>query len=596
MKLRSKIRERVLIAGLILLTIFIYFNTLKSDFTNYDDDTHITKNEDIKSLDPAHLKKIFTSYYVGMYQPATTLTFAIEYRFFKYNPLFYHLNNLLLHLLNVLLVFWLIKILTKRHEAALITALLFAVHPMHVESVAWITERKDVLYSFFYLLSLIFYLRYIDKPKIRLIVLSFVFFVFSCLSKSAAVTLPVILIVIELYRDQVKNKKLILLKIPFFITAFAFGLISILSQGALESKTGMAGDYSVIERIAFAGYSFVFYLGSFIFPYKLSAFHPFPIITGKTIDWFYYFIGACSVLILTGGYFLLKFITDKNFKRNLLFDFLLFLVPILLVLQVPVGSALVAERYTYLPYIGLGLIIFRLYDKYYPGMKTQYKRVVSVAACLFILTLIVQAKQRVNVWKNSYVLNDDIIGKHPENAPIAYNNRALARVGTGDYRGALDDISKSIQQSANFAEAYQNRAYVKVKLNDPGGAIADYNFAISLNPKKPNWYLNRGIARELLSDYQGAIADYSIAINLDKNYEKAYIYRADDWYVLEQFQNAVSDLNMAISLNPKNIEAYTKRCFSLIKLNKINEACADCSFASGAGDKTASAMLETYCR
>jgi protein O-mannosyl-transferase len=594
--MKLSLKDILLLTALLLLTFFIYFNTLKSDFTNYDDDTHITKNEDIKSLNSDHVKKIFTSKYVGMYQPFTTLSFAIEYKFFKYNPRYYHLDNLLLHLLNIMLVFWLIFQLTKRKDAAYITALLFAIHPMHVESVAWITERKDVLYSFFYLLSLILYLKFIDKSKYRYLILSFFLFLFSCFSKSSAVTLPVILVVLELYRNKLKEKKLILIKIPFFIIAILFGVITIFSQGALESKTGLVADYGIIERFVFAGYSFFFYVSRFIIPFNLSAFHPFPVITGNTVAAIYYIITVCSVLALILSCILLKRSKDQLFIRNIALDFLIFLVPLLLILQVPVGSAIVAERYTYLPYIGLSLIIFRLYDKFFVHLKPFLKKGILLLGLSFIIMLLFISFQRVKVWENSYVLNDDIIRKHPENASIAYNNRALARVGTGDYKGALDDIDKSIQQCVDFADAYQNRAFVKNKMNDPIGAIQDYNLAIKLNPKKSNWYLNRGISKELVQDFNGAIADYSFAINLEKNYEKAYLYRADDWYVLEYYQNAISDLNKVISINPQNIEAYTKRCFSLIKMNKIKEACNDCSYAAGFGDRTASEMLQKHCR
>jgi len=596
MKSNNFLKDVFLLTGLLLLTFLIYFNTLKSEFTNYDDDTHITKNEDIKSLNSEHVKKIFSSNYVGMYQPFTTLSFAVEYKLFRFNPLFYHLDNLLLHLLNTLLVFWLIYNLTKRREAAFIVALIFAVHPMHVESVAWITERKDVLYAFFYLLSLIFYLKFINKAKYQYLLLSFLLFVFSCFSKSAAVTLPVILIVLELYRNKLKDRKLILAKIPFFIIALTFGVVSILSQHALESKTGMAADYNMIERIAFAGYSFFFYLSRFFVPVNLSAIHPFPLISGNSIGSGYYIMAGCSVLILLLSWILIKRTKDQQFERNTGLDFLLFLLPLLLVLQVPVGSAMMAERYTYLPYIGLGLIIFRLYDKYFDSLKPYLKTGILLLSFSFVMMLLITSFQRVKVWKNSYILNDDIIRKHPENAPIAYNNRALARLGSGDYKGALIDITKSIEQSTDFADAYQNRAFVKYKMNDAVGAIQDYNYAIKLNSTKSNWYLNRGIAKESLQDYQGAISDYTVAINLDKNYEKAYLYRADDWYVLEFYQNAASDLNKVISINPHNIEAYTKRCFSLIKMNKIKEACNDCAYAAGFGDQTASEMLQKHCR
>jgi Tfp pilus assembly protein PilF len=594
--MKPLLKDIILISFSLLLSFFIYFNVLQSDFTNYDDDTHITKNEDVKSLDAKHIKKIFSSKYVGMYQPFTTLSFALEYKFFKLDPFYYHLHNLLLHLLNCLLIFWLIYYLTKRKSAAYICMLLFAVHPMHVESVAWITERKDVLYAFFYLLSLIFYLKFIDRSKYHYIFLSFLFFIFSCLSKSAAITLPVVLIVLELYRSRQKDRKLILAKIPFFLTAILFGVITLLSQGALEEKTGLVADYSIIERLVFASYSFFYYLYSFLIPFNLSAFHPYPIITGSTIPAVFYVMAGCTIIFIVTGWIFLKKSNDRQFILNVVLDFMLFLIPVLLILQVPVGSALVAERYTYLPYLGLSLFIFRLYDKYFTGLKSWAKYGIIVLAVLFMIMMLVVTYQRVKVWKNSYTLNDDIIRKHPKNASIAYNNRALASVERGDYTNALEDITKSIQQSVDFADAYQNRAFVKYKLNDPRGAILDYDYAIKLNPRNANWYVNRAISKELIQDYSGAIYDYSLAINLNPNYEKALLYRADDWYVLENYPNAIADLSRVIEINPNNTEAYTKRCFSFVKLNRLNEACRDCSYAAGLGDQTASQILQQHCR
>lgn len=594
MKLGAK--DILFITVILIFTFLIYFNTLKSGFTNYDDDTHIVKNEDVKSVNILHVKKIFSSKYVGMYQPFTTLSFALEYKFFKLNAFYYHLHNLLLHLLNLILVFWFIYNLTKSKQAAFISALLFAIHPMHVESVAWITERKDVLYAFFYLFSLVFYLKFIDKERYRYLLLSLLFFVFSCLSKSAAVTLPVILVLLELYRHRPQVKSLILAKIPFFLIAIAFGVVSIYSQAAFQSKTGLVADYSIIERIVFAFYSFFFYLSRFVVPVNLSAFHPFPLISGSTIPIVYYLIALSSVVIVALSWWLIKKSNDVLFKRNMLLDFLLFLVPLLLVLQVPVGSALVAERYTYLPYIGLSLMLFRLYHYFSTNLKPIIKKAIVVVGFMAAITFVVLSFQRVKVWKSSYDLNNDIIKKHPENASIAYVNRALARVENSDYIGALNDANKAIEQSVNFADAYQNRAFVKSKLNDQIGAIMDYDFAIKINPKKSNWYLNRGISKELLQDFSGAIADYTIAIKLDQNYEKAYLYRADDWFVTEYYQNAYSDLNAVIKINPQNIEAYTKRCFSLIKMNRMKEACSDCGYAAGFGDKLASELLQKHCR
>ena len=166
---------------ILMVTAFVYARTLQNGFF-WDDYIHISNNPDIRLLSLHNIQSFFTSYYVNMYHPLVTLSFAIEYHFVGLSPLMYHASNVLFHLANVVLVFYLIFLLSQRCETAIIAACLFAIHPMHVESVAWITERKDVLYAFFYLLALIFYLRFIQQGKVKnywMVYLCFVLSLFS---------------------------------------------------------------------------------------------------------------------------------------------------------------------------------------------------------------------------------------------------------------------------------------------------------------------------------------------------------------------------------------------------------------------------------
>ena len=148
-------------------TALVYSRTLQNDFLTWDDDIHVTNNPDIQSLSLHNIKTIFSSYYLSMYHPLVTLSFAIEYHFVGLHPAVYHATNVLFHLANVVLVFFLVLSLSQRRETAIIAACLFGLHPMHVESIAWITERKDVVYAFFYLSALIFYLRFIRQGKTK---------------------------------------------------------------------------------------------------------------------------------------------------------------------------------------------------------------------------------------------------------------------------------------------------------------------------------------------------------------------------------------------------------------------------------------------
>ncbi|NTW34475.1 MAG: hypothetical protein HGB12_17950, partial [Bacteroidetes bacterium] len=178
------------LAGVFIITLIIYFKATGFGYV-WDDDLYIIQNSHIKNIKWENIKLFFTEFYAGNYQPITILTYAVEQKLFKDPSVFLHINNIIIHIINTYLVFVLIKkISPKNAVVALITAAFFAVHPMHVESVAWISERKDVLYSLFFLLSLIVYCNYLKTQNIKLLIYAAVFFILSCLSKSAAVVLP----------------------------------------------------------------------------------------------------------------------------------------------------------------------------------------------------------------------------------------------------------------------------------------------------------------------------------------------------------------------------------------------------------------------
>ncbi|MDD1444221.1 hypothetical protein MEO93_28560, partial [Dolichospermum sp. ST_sed3] len=278
------------ILSIIIITLAIYVRSVNSDFINWDDDKLIYQNEDIKKVDFDHIKKMFSTFYVQMYQPLSTLTYAVEFKFFGANPKVYHLNNILLHVLNSILVLLFILMLTGNNMISWLTAVLFAIHPMHTESVAWVAERKDLMYTFFYLLSLMFYVRYLDKAyRTKYLFLSLGFFVFSLLSKSAAVTLPLVLILIDRYISRKLNISNNLNKIPFFLLSLIFGIITLYSQLGFAPPKDLYEHQTIIDRFFIASYSLVFYFFKFFITVKLSALHPFPVKSSIFLPAIYYF-------------------------------------------------------------------------------------------------------------------------------------------------------------------------------------------------------------------------------------------------------------------------------------------------------------------
>ncbi|MEE4286377.1 MAG: hypothetical protein V2I31_09520, partial [Mariniphaga sp.] len=255
-------------AGLFIaaFTFLLFSPSLKYDFVNWDDDINIYENDNVVRFD---VNGIFTHHVIGNYNPLTTLTFALEYQMAGENPFLYHLNNLILHVLCTLLVLLLMRKLGLSFLVSLLVALLFGIHPMRVESVVWITERKDVLFGAFFLLSLIFYIDYLEKKKSLFFVLSLGVFVLSLLSKIQAVALAPTLLLIDYWYNRKPDRSLILEKIPFFLLALATGLAGIWflrQQGSLDTGT----SFPLVQRLFIGSYSFMVYIIKSLVPWEMS--------------------------------------------------------------------------------------------------------------------------------------------------------------------------------------------------------------------------------------------------------------------------------------------------------------------------------------
>ncbi|RLC24461.1 MAG: hypothetical protein DRH21_05450, partial [Deltaproteobacteria bacterium] len=338
--------------AIIVLTCLAYIPVFTDGFTNWDDNIFVTSNELIRSFSWFNIKTWFTQPFVGQYQPLVLLSFAIDYSINGYDPLVFHISNLLFHLVNTFLVFKFIDLLFKNTFVSLLTALLFGIHTLNVESVAWITERKNVLFTLFYLGSLICYLKYLDKNNFKYFLSTLILFVISLASKSAAVTLPVVLVLIDYIYRRDHFKKLVLIeKIPFFALSLFIGIYTIIAHqqyGALSNATG----YSFWMRMLISAQALIFYFEKLVLPANLSAYYPLPqdlknrlpqLIIGFV---FMYGIIISSVVIAI-----------KKRNNFILFGLGFFIINLVLFI-IPAGvPVLTTDRYTYVPFIGIFLIM-----------------------------------------------------------------------------------------------------------------------------------------------------------------------------------------------------------------------------------------------
>ncbi|MCX6244354.1 MAG: tetratricopeptide repeat protein [Bacteroidetes bacterium] len=567
--------------AIVLITTFeIYSKVLKFDFLlNWDDYLYVTENSHVKDLSWSNIQLFFTNYYANNYQPVTMLFYAVEYKIGAGNASLFHFTNILFHLLNTYLVFILIRRISPKNAiVALITAAFFAVHPMHVESVAWVSELKDVLYSFFFLVSLIMYIRYLASQKIKHLAYVLLFFVLSCLSKSAAVILPLVMLLLDYYSGRKFGWKLIVEKLPFFIVSLIFGIVALNSQkGAVQD---LAPVLSVIEHVSVVAFSFMNYLFKAVVPVNLSAIYPYPAELGSLLPVIYYL----SILFIAVLLFFVWY--SRRWGKDSIFGFLFFILTIILVLQIiPVGGTSMAERYTYIPYIGLFFIAGKLYeyvsDKFNAGNRKYDNYLLALFLIGFIIFSIVSF-DRVKVWEDGDLLFSDVVNKYPESS-ISYRVRGdhymcyyTKKTDVDDkptralyLNKSISDFEKSLTFPLNDYDkdrvnyslqiAYNNRAYEEYVSKDYEGALKDYSREIEMNPADANAYYNRGSIKKEIRDYTGAINDFDKVISIDPNYYKAYNNRGNVKSLLKDYEAAIEDYTKAIELNPQYADAIRNR-------------------------------------
>jgi tetratricopeptide (TPR) repeat protein len=591
----------------LVLTAIVFSNSLNGKFLTWDDNLLVPENKDIRSLSLVNLKKIFTSYYIGMYQPLTTLCYAVIYHFFKLDVMPYHLFNLLLHLANTALVFYLIYIMTDRKEAALIVALFFGIHPMHVESVAWIAELKDVLYGFFFIASLIFYIKYINEikslkaisKKNQYYFFSIILFIFSLFSKSAAVTLPVLFLAFDYYYDRInfrslkKFGSLIIEKIPFFMLSITFGIIALKTQTEEKAIVDVTPLFSILDRFFLVSYSTSYYIIRLFLPIKLSTLHYYPINSGNTFPPEFYLAPVFLILIIVGV------LLSKKYKKLFIFGLMFYLITIALVLQViPVGQALVAERYTYIPYIGLLFIFGKLFVdvadnkvKNSSAIKPYFTGIIVILAIIFSYI----TYQRNFIWKDTVTLFTDVINKDP-GIFYSYTVRGGALINDKKYREGIEDYEKSIKLQPNYYDPYFNIGKGYYYLGDLNRAISYYNKAIELKPDFAQAYSNRAAAYFGLGNLQATILDCNKAISLKPEYADAYVNRGNAKGMLKDYAGSIADFDKGIQFDPTLKEAYMNRGLSKVLMGKNAEGCEDFRTALSLGDSLAISLINKYCK
>jgi tetratricopeptide (TPR) repeat protein len=534
---------------LVVVTFVVYAPSLDNGFTNWDDPVYVHENPLLVNPD---LGAILRTPVSGNYHPLTILSLAWNYKISGLNPGSYHWVNLILHLANTALVFVFVWMLSRgRFWAAVATSLIFGIHPMHVESVAWVSERKDVLYTFFYLLGLVAYLRYLERRALAWLGAGAAMLVLSLASKPAAVVFPLTLLAVDYLRGRTDWTRAIVEKAPLFALSMAGGVFALKAQSAVGA-VGAASDWSFFEKLLFAAYGSVMYVLKFVAPFGLSALYPYPL---KSVGLGpQYFASLLAVVLVVP---LVLFVFGR--VRPVMFGLAFYIINVILVLQfVSVGQAVIAERYTYVPYIGLLVAVTWWMDDRRPVGAPG--RGPSVAAWAFIGLLVpvclYQTWVRVGVWKDSRALWTDASAKRP--SATAYNNLGNVELGESRFEQAERLFAEAVRLDPFHPRARYNLGLVLMKRDQLPEAITQYREAVRLATAPSVMQEARfglGSALEKSGRPEEAMEQYREVLRLNADHVEAHNSMGNVFAAQGRFEDAAAQYREVIRLSPADAKA-----------------------------------------
>ncbi len=537
--------------AILALTLIVFSRGLNNQFNNWDDTVYVTENPNIE-LNSKNIAQSFTKgEFHGMYVPVTALSLSINHHFSKLNPKPYLITNLLIHVLNCLLLFIVLQKLFKDQWLTLFVGALFALHPMQVESVAYVAGRRDVLYVLFFLTAIIHYLNYKETQHKKYIQYTFLFFVLSLFCKGQAIALPFTLILIDYVRNgSFDIKQAFKNKLWFILTAAVFIIITLVvkQQSKGFNLSGDVTDISFLMKSLFAAYGFMMYILNLIIPFKLSLIHPYP----KDVSISASIIAAMAFIVVI----LFVIWKYRHTHKQIVFGLLFFIINIFLVLQIiPNSYGIMNDHYVYLAGIGIFISLYFLVKQFLSSFSTLLYILAGICIIMTGFTF-----TRVPAFKNSITVYSDVVKKYPD-AYVAYNNRGNAYYNEGKINEALADFNKALSIKKDLPNSLSNRAAIYINMGKYKEAMEDLNNAILTKPDLANAYSNRGIIKSMTNT-----------------------------------PGALEDMNKAISIEPNNPKLYYNRAGYYMQANQKDMACADVQRAKQMGMTQGSPVLDNLCR
>ena len=569
-------------------TLLVFWQVRNFDFTNYDDNLYVSENQHVlNGLTQDGIIWAFTTGHTGYWHPLTWLSLMLDCQLFGPNPGRIHLVSLFLHVVNTLLLFAVLRKMTGALWPSAFEAALYAVHPMHVESVAWIAERKDVLSTFFLMLTLTAYAGYVKRPSVFRYITILVIFALGLMAKPMLVTLPFVLLLFDYWPlDRFaaprtvktaggKSRKpapihdgrailyrIIIEKIPFFALSMVSSVITFIVQkvsGAVININALP----LQDRVANAIVSYMRYIGKMVWPQNLAVFYPFDI-----GNFTYLQITLCAILLLVISIFVIGFGRKQKYLLVGWFWFIGTLIPVIGLVQV--GAQALANRYTYISYIGLFIMIAwglpELLSKW-----PQRKIALGLSMVIVLTILGICAHQQVSYWNNGTSLFTHAIKVTQDNY-FAHYGLGISYKNLGCHQDAIESYKQAIKIRPDYDEAYNDIGISYFILGRYQDAIEAYKQAIRINPDLAKAYNNLGNAYTNLGRYQDAIEAYKPAIRINPDLAEAHYNLGTAYFILGRYQDAIETSKQAIRIKPDWAEAHYNLGNAYINLGRYQDA------------------------
>ena len=574
----------VAILGLVVIVSSTFYPVFYNDFVNFDDPDYILDNYHIQSgLNGATLRWAFTSGYAANWHPLTWLSHTLDYQLFHLQPWGHHLASVVLHITNVLLLFIFLERVTGGVGRSLIVAALFGIHPLHVESVAWVAERKDVLSALFWILGMLSYERYVSRRQSgrsngrAYYALTLFLFALGLLSKPMVITFPLVLLLLDYWpfgrfgdgqSGLSRFLKLAVEKWPFFALSAVSALITYLvhlKAGALAAPL----HFPLTVRLTNVPVSYCRYLGKLFYPLNLSPFYIHPRIWPLAV------IASTTLLLTALSVAALRLRRREPYVFVGWAWFVVTLLPVIGIMQV--GSQSIADRYTYIPFIGLFITV----SWCAPDLLPRFPRrdlLIRSATVVILVTLALLARRQVSYWKNSETLFDHAISVEPNNT-LAHANLGAALAESGRTIEAEQHLRKALQLAGEVADKMAGAHFaLGMVLTDEGRypeAIVNYQKALARRPKDAKGHLLLGIALRRAGALDAALDEFQTALVLQPDLVEAYNNLGMTFRGQGKLDTAIQAYRSALSIHPDFADAHNNLAIALSSQDHPQDAVAE---------------------